>query len=114
MRAPGRHRDSVEHPALGQRNRQHPNNANPRGLIRHSSFPRPTAHVSWQLVLDQEALDLSDHACAAPIYDRNAVLTLISHDFYPGARREMLHETNRRDVITNLLVWISEILENRS
>lgn len=87
--------------------------ANPRGLIRQS-FPRPTAQVSWQLVLDQEALDLSDHACAAPIYDRNAVLTLIYHDFYPGARREMLHETNRRDVITNLLVWISEILENRS
>ncbi len=49
--------------------------ANPRGLIRQS-FPRPTAQVSWQLVLDQEALDLSDHACAAPIYDRNAVLTL--------------------------------------
>jgi long-chain acyl-CoA synthetase len=51
--------------------------ANPRGLIRHSSFARPTAQVSWQLVLDQEALDLSDDACAAPIYDPNAVLTLI-------------------------------------
>jgi acyl-CoA synthetase (AMP-forming)/AMP-acid ligase II len=51
--------------------------ANPRGLIRHSSFPRPTAQISWQLVLDQEALDLSDDACAAPIYDPNAVLTLI-------------------------------------
>src|SRR5713101_8400971 len=51
--------------------------AKPRGLIRHSSLPVPTAQVSWQLVLDQEALDLTDHACAAPIYDPNAVLTLI-------------------------------------
>ena len=29
----------------------------------------------------------------------------------PAGRHEMLHETNRRDVITNLLVWISGILE---
>jgi hypothetical protein len=28
---------------------------------------------------------------------------------YPGGRHEMLHETNRRDVITNLLAWISGI-----
>jgi len=45
---------------------------------------------------------------------RNAGLTAIGHDFYPGARHEMLHETNRRDVITNLLVWISGILKKAS
>jgi len=42
---------------------------------------------------------------------RSAGLTSISHDFYPGARHEMLHETNRRDAITNLLVWISGVLD---
>jgi alpha-beta hydrolase superfamily lysophospholipase len=42
---------------------------------------------------------------------RTAGLTSIAHDFYSGGRHEMLHETNRRDVITNLLVWISGILE---
>jgi alpha-beta hydrolase superfamily lysophospholipase len=42
---------------------------------------------------------------------RSAGLTSIAHDFYTGGRHEMLHETNRRDVITNLLVWISGILE---
>ena len=41
---------------------------------------------------------------------RSAGLTSIAHDFYSGGRHEMLHETNRRDVITNLLIWISGVL----
>ncbi len=45
---------------------------------------------------------------------RSAGLTSIAHDFYSGARHEMLHEINRRDVITNLLVWMSSIVERRS
>ena len=45
---------------------------------------------------------------------RSAGLTSIAHDFYTGGRHEMLHETNRRDVITNLLVWMSSIVERRS
>src|SRR5437016_13926629 len=32
--------------------------AQPRGLVRHSSLPVPTAQVSWQLVLDQEPLEV--------------------------------------------------------
>jgi hypothetical protein len=35
---------------------------------------------------------------------RSAGITSIAHDFYQGGRHEMLRETNRRDVITNLLV----------
>ena len=45
---------------------------------------------------------------------RSAGLTSIAHDFYTGARHEMLHEINRRDVITNLLVWMSGILKKSS
>jgi alpha-beta hydrolase superfamily lysophospholipase len=45
---------------------------------------------------------------------RNAGLSSIAHDFYPGGRHEMLHELNRRDVITNLLVWMSGTLEGAS
>jgi alpha-beta hydrolase superfamily lysophospholipase len=45
---------------------------------------------------------------------RGAGLASIAHDFYPGGRHEMLHELNRRDVITNLLVWISGILKRAS
>jgi alpha-beta hydrolase superfamily lysophospholipase len=44
---------------------------------------------------------------------RSAGLTSIAQDFYSGARHELLHETNRRDVITNLLVWMSSIVERR-
>ena len=44
---------------------------------------------------------------------RAAGITSIAHDFYPGGRHEMLHELNRPDVITNLLAWISGILEGR-
>ena len=44
----------------------------------------------------------------------SAGLTSIAQDFYSGGRHEMLHEINRRDVITNLLVWLSGILERSS
>jgi alpha-beta hydrolase superfamily lysophospholipase len=45
---------------------------------------------------------------------RSAGITSIAHDFCPGGWYEMLHELNRRDVFTNLLVWISGILERAS
>ena len=41
---------------------------------------------------------------------RDAGLRNISYDFYPGGRHEMLHETNREEVVANLLLWISRIL----
>ena len=34
--------------------------ASPHGLIRHSSLPLPTVPPAWQLVLDQEPLDLGE------------------------------------------------------
>jgi len=45
---------------------------------------------------------------------RSAGITSITHDFYPSGRHEMLHELNRGEVVTNLLVWISGILERAS
>jgi alpha-beta hydrolase superfamily lysophospholipase len=38
-------------------------------------------------------------------------ITSIAHDFYTGGRHEMFHEINRREVFTNLLIWIAGILE---
>ena len=49
----------------------------PRGLIRHSSLPAPKAHVSWQLVLDQEPLEGRNDSCPDPCYDPEAPLALI-------------------------------------
>ncbi len=44
---------------------------------------------------------------------RAAGLQDISHDFYPGGRHEMLNEINRAEVRTNLLRWISSVLEGQ-
>ena len=42
---------------------------------------------------------------------RDAGLRDIAFDFYPGGRHEILNETNRREVHTRLLGWISQTLE---
>src|SRR5260370_36629882 len=52
--------------------------ASPRGFIRHSSLPAPTVQPSWQLVLHKEPLDAADAACPDPIYNPDAILTLIN------------------------------------
>src|SRR5262245_34599203 len=51
--------------------------AQPRGLIRHSSLPAPTAAVPWQLVIDRGPLDVDDGHVLEPIDDSNATLALI-------------------------------------
>ena|SRR5215831_1919438 len=39
---------------------------------------------------------------------RDAGISGISHDFYPGGRHEMLNEVNRKEVRERLMRWISE------
>jgi len=51
--------------------------AAPRGLIRHSSLAVPTVQLEWQLVLDEEPLDVEGDAYPEPIYDPDAVLALV-------------------------------------
>jgi acyl-CoA synthetase (AMP-forming)/AMP-acid ligase II len=51
--------------------------ANPRGLIRHSSLPVPTVKPSWELVLDKEPLDVQSDSHPEAIYDPEAILALI-------------------------------------
>src|SRR6266568_5201324 len=51
--------------------------AKPGGLIRHSSLPVPTVQVSWQVVLDQDPLEVRSDSVPDPIYDRDAILALI-------------------------------------
>ena len=51
--------------------------AQPRGLFRHSSLPVPTVQVSWQVILDQDPLDVQSDSVPDPIYDPNAILALI-------------------------------------
>jgi alpha-beta hydrolase superfamily lysophospholipase len=42
---------------------------------------------------------------------RCAGISNISHHFYPGGRHEMLNEINSKEVRTNLLLWISSVLQ---
>jgi long-chain acyl-CoA synthetase len=51
--------------------------AAPRGMIRHSSMPVPSAKLSWQRVLDQEPLDIPSDSYPDVAYDPKAVLALI-------------------------------------
>src|SRR5437870_3597370 len=87
--------------------------AKPRGLIRHSSLPVPTAQISWQLVLDQEPLEVQSDSVPDPIYDPDAILTLfpdlkkydltsLKHLGYGGSPMapELVHRT--RQVLPNV------------
>jgi long-chain acyl-CoA synthetase len=49
----------------------------PHGLVRHSSLPTPTVPMSWQLVLDQEPLEIQNDLPSSVVYDPDAVLALI-------------------------------------
>src|SRR6476659_8222746 len=74
--------------------------ANPRGLIRHSSLPVPTAQVSWQLVLDQDPLDVQSDSIPDPIYDPDAILALIYTSGTTGRPKgvEMRHSNIQENV----------------
>src|SRR5258708_2499195 len=51
--------------------------AKPRGLVRHSSLPRPAAQLPWQLVLDEKPFDVRKEPCPDPVYDPEAILALV-------------------------------------
>jgi acyl-CoA synthetase (AMP-forming)/AMP-acid ligase II len=51
--------------------------ASPHGLIRHSSLPVPTVRLPWELVLDEEPLDLARESAPDAIYDPEAILALV-------------------------------------
>lgn len=51
--------------------------SNPRGIVRHSTLPRPNTHVSLDIVLDRDGLMDGDGVCPGPCYDPDAILALI-------------------------------------
>ncbi len=51
--------------------------ADPRGLIRHSSLPEPGNPIPWQVVLDEQELQVGSDEPPEPVYDPDAILTLI-------------------------------------
>jgi long-chain acyl-CoA synthetase len=51
--------------------------AKPRGLVRHSSLPKPAVQLLWQFVLDEQPFDVRNDSCPDPVYDPEAILALI-------------------------------------
>src|SRR5437870_8845263 len=51
--------------------------ADPHGLVRHSSLPVPAARLAWERVLDKEPLEIRNDSYPAVCYDPEAVLALI-------------------------------------
>jgi acyl-CoA synthetase (AMP-forming)/AMP-acid ligase II len=51
--------------------------AKPRGLVRHSSLPKSAVQLPWQLVLDEQPLEVRNAPCPDPVYDPEAILALI-------------------------------------
>jgi long-chain acyl-CoA synthetase len=51
--------------------------AKPRGLVRHSSLPKPGVLLPWQFVLDEQPLEVPNAPCPDPVYDPEAILALI-------------------------------------
>jgi acyl-CoA synthetase (AMP-forming)/AMP-acid ligase II len=49
----------------------------PRGIVRHSTLPKPNTPVSLDIVLDRDGLTVSDGICPDPCYDPEAILALI-------------------------------------
>ena len=69
------------------------------------------AELAKVLVEDELVVYGNDHVPVLIDRYHSAGLTSVSHDFYSGGRHEMLHEINRCDVISNMLVWISGTLD---
>ena len=51
--------------------------ADPHGLVRHSSLPVPAARLAWEQVLDKEPLEIGNDSYPAVCYNPEAVLALI-------------------------------------
>ena len=81
--------------------------ANPRGLIRHSSLPKPTAQLPWQLLLDEKPFEGRNESCPEPVYDPEAILALIYSSGTTGRPKGvMVTHANIRANLDHFSYWM--------
>ena len=81
--------------------------AKPRGLVRHSSLPKPAVQLSWQIVLDEQPLDLPNDSCPDPLYDPEAILALIYTSGTTGRPKGvMVTHANIQANVDHLSYWM--------
>ena len=81
--------------------------AKPRGLVRHSSLPKPTVQLPWQLVLDEQPFDVRNDSCPDPVYDPEAILAFIYTSGTTGRPKGvMVTHANIQANVDHLSYWM--------
>ena len=81
--------------------------AAPQGLIRHSSLPAPTVQPPFQLVADQNSLEIPPDSSPEPIYNPDALLVLIYTSGTTGRPKgAMLSHSNILADVNNGNYWM--------